>query len=236
MFWAVLSKPLSIDRIASMRKFLLALTALFLGMSPALSQGVTSTFPMTVPGSGTNMNFNCATTLNTPPCWFLMQPWDGTTKMTILPPGTTTEAGSFPTTSPTTTRPLDACYYQTRTPVPISTTAATTQLVAASASNRVYVCAGLIKNSAAVNIGIIEGGGATCAGGSGGGPTTALAGAITPAIGTAGIPLGAIGDGFIIGTGGMSGIRMITPNDSLCLVQSGTVLLGGWISVVITPF
>jgi hypothetical protein len=216
-----------------MKKLLLASTALLLGMTPAFPQA-TTTLQGTV-GSGPTFNFD-SPVINTPPYTPLVRLWDETTKMIINPNGTTTEAGSQPVTTPTTTRPLDACYYQTRTPVPISTVAATTQLVAASASNRVYVCSGVIKNSAAVNIGIIEGGGATCGGGSGGGPTTALAGAITPAIGTAGIPLGAIGDGLIIGTGGMSSIRMITPNDSLCLVQSGTVLLGGWISVVVTPF
>ena len=218
-----------------MRKFLLGSTAWLLGISSAFPQAISS-LNTTVPGSGTALSF-CSAVANTPPFWPCVQLRDGAGNlMSVVPLGTSPEAGSIPVTSPTTTRPLDACYYQTRTVVPISTTAASTTLVSASASNRVYICAGVIKNSAAVNIGIIEGGGASCGGGSGGGPTAALVGAITPAIGTAGVPMGAIGDGFIIGTGGMSAIRMFTPNDSLCLVQSGTVLLGGWISVVITPF
>jgi hypothetical protein len=219
-----------------MRKFALAFVALLLGISGALAQS-TSTFNVTVPGVGTGFNFDCAGGVGTAPCWPLVRLWDGTTKMTITPLGTTTEALSLPTTSPTTTRPADACYYQTRTTIPISTTAASTTLVLAATLSRVYVCSGLIKNGAAVNIGIIEGGGSTCAGGGGGGSTAALAGAITPAIGTAGIPLGAIGDGFVIGDGsGQSAIRMATPNDSLCLVQSGTVLLSGWLTYVQTQF
>ena len=156
--------------------------------------------------------------------------------MPVVGLGTTTEAGSIPTTSPTTTRPADACYYQTRTTIGFSTIAASFTLVPAATSNRVYVCDGMIKNGAAVNIGIIEGGGAACGGGSGGGSTALLAGAITPALGTAGIPLGALGDGFSLHGGGWASIRMLTPNDSLCLVQSGTVLLSGWLSYVSTPF
>jgi hypothetical protein len=213
------------------KRFIFAIAALlFVGTGAFAS---TVQFNVTVPGSGTPFDFDSDGTNN----WPLVRLWDGTTKMAINPNGTTTEAGSQPVTTPTTTRPLDACYYQTRVTIPISTTAASTTLVTAAASDRVYVCGGMIKNSAAVNIGIIEGGGATCGGGSGGGSTAALAGAITPAIGTAGIPLGGIGDGFLLGDGsGSATIRMLTPNDSLCLVQSGSVLLSGWLSYVQTPF
>ena len=237
LFWYTISKPLLIDWIDggnTVKKFLLALGALFFGISPAFP--ATTSLNTTVPASGTAFSF-CSTVSSTPPYWPCVQLYDGTNFGVVNPNGTTTEAGSQPVTTPTTTRPLDACFYQTRVTIPISTTAASTTLVSAAASDRVYICGGMIKNGAAVNIGIIEGGGATCGGGSGGGSTAALAGAITPAVGTAGIPLGPIGDGFLLGDGsGSSTIRMLTPNDSLCLVQSGTVLLSGWISYVQTPF
>jgi hypothetical protein len=205
-------------------RLLLALAALLFWASGAFAQ---TQLNVTVPGSGTGFDFDSAT-VSTPPYWPLVRLWDGTNKMVVNPNGQATLSGGQPVTLPAVQVTADLCTLLRKTTVAISTSSAVTQLVAPISLNQVYICSILVKNSAATSVSLIGGLGSTCATGT----PLALAGSTTLANG---IPLGALGDGFAPANGGATVMSTTTSGHGVCLEQSGTALLAGYVSYVQSP-
>jgi hypothetical protein len=142
-----------------------------------------------------------------------------------LTPGIQPPGASYPVAITPTQVIVDLCSLQRRTTIAISTTANLTLMLLGQASQKIYICDGFIKNSAPTNVSLIEGVGSTCA--------TAPTGDVVGVRGvttTSGVPLGTLGDGMPL-----RNVSTNIPNNSLCLIQapaSGTVLLGGYLSVV----
>lgn len=126
------------------------------------------------------------------------------------------------------TRDLDPCNGVAKTFVPINiATATTTQLVAASASNFVYVCSLNIGPTAgAQNIALIEDDTAACAS-----PTAGMAGGTTAA---SGWNIAANG-GHNFGAGISSVAKTAATNRYVCLISSAAVQTSGVLSYVLAP-
>ena len=133
--------------------------------------------------------------------------------------GQATAANSSPVVLPAAQVTADPCTLGTKTNVNITTSAGTVQLVAPSGSTQVYVCSiSLIAGTATV-VNFVGGTGATCTTGT---PVAAM-GSTTA---TSGMSLAANG-GLTFGNGGATVTRTTTGGHGLCLIQSGTALLGG---------
>lgn len=125
-------------------------------------------------------------------------------------------------------RDLDPCNGVAKTFVPINiSTATTTQLVAASASNFVYVCSlNLGPTGGAQNIALIEDDTAACAS-----PTAGMAGGTTAASGWNILS----GGGHNLGTGISSIAKTAATNRYVCLISSAAVQTSGVMSYVLAP-
>lgn len=123
---------------------------------------------------------------------------------------------------------IDPCEATTQTYAPISiTTATTTQIVAASASNKTYICSLFLTSAAADNVGIVEGTGGTCGTGTAGviGGTTAANGPNFTANG-----------GVFLQAGGKTAVAQTAgTNVGLCLITSAATPLAGGIRYVQAP-
>jgi hypothetical protein len=194
-----------------MKKFLLASTALLLGASSAFPQATTP-LQGTV-GSGPTFNFDSAV-ISTPPYWPLVRLWDGTTKMSVVPLGTASEAFSIPVTPSLTTRAQDECYLQKKSFVTVtSSNTALTQLVGLVNLNTIYICSILVKPNAATAFSLVEGTGSNCASA----PQAAVVGSLTAANG---VPMSGLGDGFAMGNGTGTVFAIANPGNALCFGQS----------------
>jgi len=119
----------------------------------------------------------------------------------------------------------DACDKRAKTSIPFSiSSATTTQLVAQSASNKLYVCAFHIVVGAANNVALVEDDTSACAS-----PTAGMAGGTTAATGWN----FAANGGLTLGNG--QGTVMVTAatNRFVCLITSGTAQTSGSMSYVL---
>lgn len=125
------------------------------------------------------------------------------------------------------TRNADPCTALPKVYVPFSiSSATTTQLVAASASNFNYICSINVVASAAENVALIEDDTAACAS-----PTAGMAGGVTAATGW---NLAANG-GLAHGDGVATVFKSAASNRYSCLITSSTAQLSGTISYVQAP-
>jgi hypothetical protein len=121
----------------------------------------------------------------------------------------------------------DPCTFRAKTYVPInSSTAATTQLVAASASNKLYVCSLHMITNAANNVAFVEDDTSACAS-----PTAGIIGGTTSGTGY----ILAANGGLTLGSGnGTVGVTAAT-NRYVCLITSAATQLSGGLSYVLAP-
>jgi hypothetical protein len=153
--------------------------------------------------------------------------WNGTTYDRWKSAGATGVAAVRPTDG-TRNAIIDPCEATLQSYAPISiTTAATTRIVAPSASNKTYICHLFLTSAAADNVGIVEGTGGTCGTGTAGviGGTTAANGPNFAANG--GVALHAGGKVAVAQTAGT--------NVDLCLITSAATPLAGGIKYVQAP-
>lgn len=123
---------------------------------------------------------------------------------------------------------IDPCEANLQTSLPISiTTATTTQIVAASASNKTYICSLFLTSAAADNVGIVEGTGGTCGTG-----TAGVVGGTTAANG----PNFAANGGMLLQSGGkVAAAQTAGTNVGLCLITSAATPLAGVLKYVQAP-
>jgi hypothetical protein len=123
---------------------------------------------------------------------------------------------------------IHPCEANVQSYAPISiTTATTTQIVAASASNKTYICSLFLTSAAADNVGIVEGTGGTCGTG-----TAGVIGGTTAANG----PNFAANGGVMLQSGGKTSIAQTAgTNVGLCLITSAGTPLAGGINYVQAP-
>lgn len=121
----------------------------------------------------------------------------------------------------------DPCMFRAKSYAPInSSSATTTQLVAASASNKLYICAIHMLTNAANNVALVEDDTSACAS-----PTAGIIGGTTAATG---YPFTANG-GLTLGSGtGTVGITAAT-NRYVCVITSAATQLSGGLSYVLAP-
>lgn len=125
------------------------------------------------------------------------------------------------------TRQLDPCSGVSKVAVPFSVSSATTtQLVAASASNKVYVCAINAVVSAADNVALVEDDTAACAS-----PTAGLAGGTTAGTGWN----FAANGGLTLGNGAGTIAVTAATNRYVCLITSSTAQLSGTVMYALAP-
>ena len=124
---------------------------------------------------------------------------------------------------------LDPCERVTPSYAPIlMTTATTLQVVAASASNKTYICSLFLKASAVNNVALVEGTGGSC--------VTGIAGVIGGTTTANGFVFGTAGDGVLLQSGGKTAIAQTAgTNVGLCLITSTTGPLIGSIRYVQAP-
>lgn len=121
----------------------------------------------------------------------------------------------------------DPCTFRAKSYAPInSSTAATTQLVAASASNKLYICAVHMLTNAANNVALVEDDTIACAS-----PTAGIIGGTTAATGY----IFAANGGLTLGSGnGTVGITAAT-NRYVCIITSAATQLSGGLTYVLAP-
>lgn len=125
------------------------------------------------------------------------------------------------------TRTFDPCSGGAKTYVPFSiSTATTTQLVAASASNKVYICSINLGTAAANNVALVEDDTSACAS-----PTAGMAGGTTAATGW---NLAANG-GLTMGNGNGAVMATAAANRYVCFITSAATQLSGSIGYVLAP-
>lgn len=118
----------------------------------------------------------------------------------------------------------DLCTLQRKINVPISTTAAVTQLVAPVSLNQVYICSIFIQPTANDTVSIIGGLGSTCATGT----PLAMAGSTTAASGMDVLA----SQGFAPGNGGGTLMSTTTAGHGVCLTHTGSTKLAGFMTYV----
>ncbi len=124
-------------------------------------------------------------------------------------------------------RDADPCSGTGKTPAVVNiSTATTTQLVAASASNKVYVCSLNLVTAAANNVALVEDDTAACAS-----PTAGMAGGTTAATGWN----FAANGGIAFGNGASSLFVTAAINRYVCLISSAATQLSGSIMYVLAP-
>lgn len=123
---------------------------------------------------------------------------------------------------------VNPCESVAQTSLPISiTTATTTQIVAASASNKTYICSLFLTSAAADNVGIVEGTGGTCG--------TGTAGVIGGATAANGPNFAANGGVFLQAGGKVAVAQTAGTNVGLCLITSAATPLAGVLKYVQAP-
>lgn len=118
----------------------------------------------------------------------------------------------------------DPCSGQTKTNVPIATSAGDLQLVAGVAAKRIYICSIAIVGATAWIGNLIEGTGAACT-------TAAEAAVIGSTTAANGMAFPANG-GMTYGSGQATVASTATAANGLCLLQSGTAALAGNITYI----
>ncbi len=152
----------------------------------------------------------------------------GTAVLTVqgIASGTKVPVSIFDSNGATISAVTDPCDGAAKTAVPFSVSSATTtQLVAASASNKVYVCHIDIVVASANNIALVEDGDASCAS-----PTAGMAGGTTAATGW-----NLTGNGISVGNGVGSVFQTAAVNRYVCIITSGTAQTSGNIMYVLAP-
>lgn len=141
--------------------------------------------------------------------------------------GSTSIAGTVAVTQSTSPWVVssDPCQGTSKSSVPISQTASTV-LVSASASNRIYVCSLTLIAGAAEIVNLIQGTGSTC-----GTSTDAIIGSTT--VGN-GLSFAANG-GITLGSGLGTVARGPNTNEDVCLSQSTTSRVSGVMTYVLAP-
>lgn len=138
--------------------------------------------------------------------------------------GAATSANSSPVVLATDS--VDVCFRNAKTNLPISfQTTALTQQIAASGSNKIYICSAFLVASAATVFSVTGGTGTNCGTG-----TAAIIGATSA---THGVSLAANG-GFTLGNG-TGTVAVTAASSELCLVQSGAGDLVGNLTYVQAP-
>lgn len=124
---------------------------------------------------------------------------------------------------------VNPCESVAQSYAPILMTSATTlQVVAASTSNKTYICSLFIKASAANNVALVEGTGGSC--------VTGIAGIIGGTTTTNGFVFGTAGDGVLLQSGGKTAVAQTAgTNVGLCLITSTAGPLIGGIKYVQAP-
>lgn len=139
--------------------------------------------------------------------------------------GQATMANSAPVTLASDQAVADPCTFRAKSSVAISQ-ATSTVLVAASASNRIYVCSLALVAGAAEIVALTQGTGAVCAT-----SADAIIGSTTVANG---MSLAANG-GLTLGSGNGTVARGPNVNEDVCLLQDGTDRLAGVMTYVLAP-
>jgi hypothetical protein len=124
---------------------------------------------------------------------------------------------------------VDPCEANLQSSLPIlMTTATTLQVVAASASNKTYICSLFLKASAVNNVALVEGTGGSC--------VTGIAGVIGGTTTANGFVFGTAGDGVLLQSGGKVAVAQTAgTNVGLCLITSTTGPLIGTLKYVQAP-
>jgi len=125
----------------------------------------------------------------------------------------------------TNTLLIDPCKGQTKSYVSINQTAST-QVIAGTASKKVYVCSVHVTVASATNVALVEGTGSVCGTSTAG--VTGFGGATT----ATGWNFGANG-GIALGNGDSSLGAEGTSGDNLCVLNSGSGQVSGGISYVV---
>jgi len=121
----------------------------------------------------------------------------------------------------------DPCTFRAKSYAPInSSTAATTQLVAASASNKLYVCALHMITNAANNVALVEDDTSACAS-----PTAGIVGGTTSGTGY----ILAANGGLTLGSGHGTVAVTAATNRYVCIITSAATQLTGGLSYVLAP-
>lgn len=121
----------------------------------------------------------------------------------------------------------DPCDGLAKTPSVFSiSTATTTQLVAASSSNKIYICSIVIKVGAANNVALVEDDTAACAS-----PTAGMSGGVTAATGWVFDAAG----GATYGAGIGSVFQTAATNRYVCFITSAAVQTSGTLMYVLAP-
>ncbi len=123
----------------------------------------------------------------------------------------------------------DPCAGANKTTAPISiTTATTTVIIAASASNKAYICSINIGPIEAVadNIALVEDASGSCAS-----PDAALIGGVTAATGWN----FAASQGIVLGSGSATVAKTASTNVNVCLITSSAAEVPGVVSFVLAP-
>jgi hypothetical protein len=120
---------------------------------------------------------------------------------------------------------VDPCKAQTKSYASINQTASA-QLVAGTASKKIYVCSIHVVVAAATNVALVEGTGTTC------GTGTAGVGGFGGATAATGWNFAANG-GIALGNGDSSLGAEVTSGDNLCILNSGSGQVSGGISYVV---
>lgn len=123
---------------------------------------------------------------------------------------------------------VDPCSSLAKIYVPFSiSTATTTQLVAASASNSLYGCnLTVLPTAGAQNVALVEDDTSACAS-----PTAGMAGGTTAATGAN----NAANGGFVLGSGLATVVKTAATNRYVCLITSAAVQTSGVFSYVLAP-
>lgn len=141
--------------------------------------------------------------------------------------GQQTMANSISVTLASDQQVPDPCTFRAKSYAPVNiSTATTTQLVAASASNKLYVCAFHLITNAANNVAFVEDDTAACAS-----PTAGIVGGTTAATGY----ILTAGSGLTLGSGSGSVAQTAATNRYVCLITSAATQLTGGLSYVLAP-
>ena len=127
---------------------------------------------------------------------------------------------------PTAQVPLDPCALSAKTNLPIATNAtALTQIIAASGSNRIYICSEDLTAAGATAFNLISGTGSNCAT-----STAAVEGSTTAANGQS----WAANGGKVKGNGAGT-VAVTAASQALCTLQSNAVFVSGNLTYVQAP-
>ncbi len=123
----------------------------------------------------------------------------------------------------------DPCLYSAKTPYPFTiNSATTTQIVAASSSNKLYVCSMILFSSVADNVAFVEDATGSCAS-----PDAGIIGGTTTGAGL--VMASTAGNGFTLGNGIGTIAKTASTNVNVCLITSTSSVLVGTLMGVLAP-